>query len=196
MDSVTDSEEIVLKKFLSPFAAFGVILIFAIAASAIAASAIAATAVAAFAAAAPASSLSIQKLEFVDEIMGLSQYELHPGGMNYTQDEECTVYVEAAGFSTPPVEGAQGGREEYRFGLTLDVAIKDSTGRTLASQSGVDQQEGTVSLRLPLHYLGLTFPLAGWPEGNYVMEVGVRDILSGQTVTGELHFNVIPGEAK
>ena len=169
----------VLKK-LSPLPAF---LMFC-AATALAVAAFAAT---------PAPSLSIQRLAFVEEIMGLAQYKPHPGGSSFTQDEECEVYVEVAGFSTPLVEGSQG---EYAFHLALDAVIKASGGEILASQSGIDEQEDTAYMELTQHYLAFSFNLRDWPEGDYVLEVGVRDLLSGQLVSRDLPLRLEPGETK
>ena len=171
----------VLKKS-SLFAAFLLICIMT-------ASAVAALAAAAEAAVAqtPASSLSIQRLVFVEEIMGLAQYKPHPGGSSFTQDEKCTVYVEVGGFSMPLVEDSQ---DEYGFSLAVDAAIKAPDGEVLAFQSGIDEQEGVAYSQLPLHYLAFSFNLEGWTKGDYVLEVGVRDNLSDRIVSGDLPLSV------
>ena len=134
-------------------------------------------------------SLSIQKLAFVEDVMGLGQYRPHTS--NYSPAETCSVYVEAAGYSTPPVED---GQDQYSFSLAVDIVIKDSTGQALASQSDVDKQEGAANNSQPPgpQYLWFSFPMGGWPVGKFVLEVGVRDNLSGQTVSGDLPMSVEP----
>ena len=138
-------------------------------------------------------SLSIQKLVFVDDVKGLAQYTPRPGGPNFGQGDRCAAYVEVAGFSMPLVEGSQ---EEYSFNLVLDIAVKTPDGEVIVSQADVDSREGTAYSQIPRHFLWFYFTLEGWPEGDYVLEVGVRDILSGEAVSGELSLSVGPPSAQ
>ena len=143
------------------------------------------------AAAAPASSLSIQKLVFVEGVTGLGQYKPR-GGSSFTRDDTCMVYVEVAGFSMPLVEDSE---DEYGFSLAVDAAVKSPEGDVLAFQSDIDSQEGVAYTQLQLHYLAFSFILSEWTEGDYVLEIGARDNLSDRIVSGDLHLSVGAGAA-
>ena len=45
--------------------------------------------------------------------------------------------------------------------------------------------------KLSSHFFTLGFKFDGWSPGSYVLEVGVRDNLGGQTVSQDLPFTLV-----
>ena len=138
------------------------------------------------AAAASAAGLSFQKLAFTDGVTGLGQYTPR-SGTRFTLIETCSVYIEAAGFATPQIPGAE---DEYGVELAVDVAIRSSNGRRLFFEPGVDGLATRTRSKLPMHFFAFSFPFEEWDPGTYVLEVGLRDNLGGQTVSRDLTFQV------
>ncbi|MDR2529587.1 MAG: hypothetical protein LBD04_11340 [Synergistaceae bacterium] len=138
------------------------------------------------AAAFAAEGLSFQKLAFADGISGLGQYTPHPGA-RFTLLDTCSVYIEAAGFANPRLPG---GEDEYGVDLAVDVAIRSPSGRRLFFEPGVDGLMTKTRSKLPMHFFAFSFPFEGWDPGTYVLEVGLRDNLSRQTVSRDLTFQV------
>ena len=144
-------------------------------------------------AASAAESLVIQRLLFADEIAGLGQYTPHPG-MRFTLDDSCRVYVEVSGFAMPLTLNTQ---DEYNVNLAADVKVKlPQSGRRIAFQPDMATMNTKVRTKLPSHFLAFGFNFEGWTPGTYVMEVGIRDNIAGQTVSQDLTFELVePTEA-
>lgn len=140
-----------------------------------------------------AESLSIQKILFADEVIGLGQYTPRPDS-RFTLDDVCRVYVEAAGFAMPPTPGTE---DSYDVNLAVDVLIKlPQSGRKIAAQSDMATLTTPMRSKLSAQAIPLAFTFDGWSPGNYVMEVGLRDILGGQTVSRDLALQLVePTEA-
>jgi hypothetical protein len=135
-----------------------------------------------------ADKLSIQKLVFIDEMIGLGQYT-PKSGARFTLDDTCSVYVEATGFAMPLVPNT---KDEYSVNLALDVKIKlPQGGRTLAFQSDMGTLVTRLRSKLPVQALGFAFDFDGWTPGNYVLEVGLRDNLGGRTVSQDLALQLV-----
>jgi hypothetical protein len=138
--------------------------------------------------------LSIQKLLFADDIVGLGQYTPRPDA-RFTLDDVCTVYVEAAGFTMPLTPGTE---DNYNVDLALDVQIRlPQSGRRVVFQPEMGRLTTQVRSKLPAQAMGFAFTFDGWSPGAYVMEVGLRDILGGgQTVSRDLTLQLVePTEA-
>ncbi|MDR1978148.1 MAG: hypothetical protein LBQ42_05390 [Synergistaceae bacterium] len=140
-----------------------------------------------------AENLSIQKLVFVDEMLGLGQYT-PKADTRFTLDDTCSVYVEATGFAMPLSPNTE---DEYNMDLAVDVKVKlPQSGRTLTFQSDLAKLATQIRSKLPTQALGFSFSFDGWTPGNYVLEVGLRDNFGGQTVSQDLPLQLVePTEA-
>ncbi|MDR1875084.1 MAG: hypothetical protein LBQ90_08765 [Synergistaceae bacterium] len=140
-----------------------------------------------------AESLSIQKLLFADEIMGLGQYTPRSGA-RFTLDDECWVYIEVANFAMPLTPNTQ---DEYNIDLAVDVRIKlPQSGRQLTAQPDITKLTTRMRTKLPTQFLSFGFSFEGWTPGNYALEIRVRDNLGGQAAVQDLLLQVAePTEA-
>ncbi|MDR1622414.1 MAG: hypothetical protein LBS00_08580 [Synergistaceae bacterium] len=140
-----------------------------------------------------AENLAIQKLVFVDEMMGLGQYTPRSGN-RFTLDDTCSIYVEAGGFAMPLTPNTQ---DEYNLDLAVDVKVKlPQSGRKLTFQSDMAKLVTQIRSKLPTQALGFSFAFEGWTPGNYVLEVGLRDNFGGRTVSQDLALQLAePTEA-
>lgn len=132
-----------------------------------------------------ADGLTIQRALFADQIAGLGQYTPHAGN-RFTLDDTCRVYVEVAGFATPLTLNTQ---DEYNVDMAVDVKIKlPQSGRRIAFQPDMEKFATKLRTKLTSHFFAFAFNLDGWSPGSYVLEVGVRDNLGGQTVSQDIPF--------
>jgi hypothetical protein len=140
-----------------------------------------------------AENLSIQKLVFVDEMVGLGRYTPR-NSTRFTLDDTCSIYVEAGGFAMPLVPNTQ---DEYNVDLAVDVKVKlPQSGRRLTFQPDIAKLVTTIRSKLPTQAIGFTFNFDGWTPGNYALEVGLRDNFGGQTVSQDLVLQLVePTEA-
>jgi hypothetical protein len=94
----------------------------------------------------------------------------------------------------PPTPGAE---DSYDVNLAVDVLIKlPQSGRKIAAQSDMATLTTPMRSKLSAQAIPLAFTFDGWSPGNYVMEVGLRDILGGQTVSRDLTLQLVePTEA-
>ncbi|MDR1378937.1 MAG: hypothetical protein LBJ36_07780 [Synergistaceae bacterium] len=140
-----------------------------------------------------AESLSIRKLLFADDVVGLGDYTPHPD-TRFTLDDVCTIYAEAAGFAMPLTPGTE---DNYNIDLALDVLIKlPQSGRMIAFQSEMARMTTQMRSQLPTQALAFSCTFDGLAPGTYAMEVGLRDILGGQTVSRDLTLQLVePTEA-
>jgi hypothetical protein len=145
------------------------------------------------ASAAPAEKLSIQRLVFADEVVGLGQYTPRPTP-RFTTEEACLVYVETAGFAMPLKPKTE---DEYSVNLAVDLALKlPQSGRKLALVPDVTTLVTTARSHWAAYYLAFTLDLAQVPPSSYVLEVGVRDNIGGQVISRDLALQVAePTEA-
>ncbi|MDR1732050.1 MAG: hypothetical protein LBR61_08150 [Synergistaceae bacterium] len=146
-----------------------------------------------FAPALAAEKLAIQKLLLADDIKGFAQYTPHAGS-RYTLEDECWIYLEATGCATPAVSDA---KDEYSLNLAADILVKrPQSGQKLAFQPDIATLVTTLRSKSPTQFLAIGFGLKGWTPGNYSLEIGLRDNLSGQTVSQDLALQVAkPTEA-
>jgi hypothetical protein len=143
--------------------------------------------------AAPAEKLTIQRLVFSDEIQGLGQYTPRPNA-RFTLDDVCTVYVEVAGFAMPLRPDTQ---DQYDVNLAVDLALRLPQSKRIAA-SGSDLATVASTVRSPwsAYFLPFSFSVNSLTPGNFVLEVGVRDNISGQIVSQDLTLQVVePTEA-
>ncbi|MDR2180695.1 MAG: hypothetical protein LBP21_10335 [Synergistaceae bacterium] len=140
-----------------------------------------------------AEKLSIQKLVFADEMLGLGQYT-PKDGTRFTLDDTCSVYVEAVGFAMPLSPKTQ---DEYNVDLAVDVKVKlPQSGRRLTFQPDMAKLVTKIRSHLTAQALGFSFSFEGWTPGNYILEVGLRDNLGGQTVSQDIPLQLVePTEA-
>ncbi len=132
-----------------------------------------------------ADGLTIQKALFADQVVGLGQYTPHAGN-RFTLDDTCRVYVEVAGFATPLTLNTQ---DEYNVNMGVDVRIKlPQSGRRIAFQPDMAKLDTKLRSKLAAHFFAFAFNFDGWSPGSYVLEVGVRDNLGGQTVSQDIPF--------
>jgi hypothetical protein len=141
-----------------------------------------------------AENLSIVKILFADDIAGLGQYTPRPD-TRFTLDDVCTVYVEAAGFAMPLA--TPNTEDSYNVDLALDVQVRlPQSRRKIAYQPDMARLTTQVRSKLPAQMMGFSFTFDGWSPGTYVMEVGLRDLLGGQTVSRDLTLQLAePTEA-
>ena len=132
--------------------------------------------------------MSVQKLAFVDEVTGLGQYRPRAGS-NFKENDTCTVYAEVTGFSMPPVAGSDG---EYSLSLNAGFAIKNPYGQELAFVPDMVVLDSKAYMQFPVHFLSFSFPMSGWPDGDFVLEVSVMDNLSGRGASRDLSLHVEP----
>jgi hypothetical protein len=125
--------------------------------------------------------------------VGLGQYT-PKSGTRFTLDDTCSIYVEALGFAMPLTPDTQ---DEYNVDLAVDVKVKlPQSGRKLTFQPDMAKLMTKIRSKLPTQALGFSFTFDGWRPGNYVLEVGLRDNLGGQTVSQDLALQLVePTEA-
>ena len=139
----------------------------------------------AFAAQAP---LAIQRLVFANEILDMGQFTPRPEA-RFNMDDICYVYLEMSGFAMPPV---QGGQDEYSIDLSVDVALKLSQGgRVLVFEPDMATLATVASSQLSSYFMAFAFNFEGWTPREYVLEVGLRDNLSGRTVSRDITLELM-----
>lgn len=140
-----------------------------------------------------ADKLLIRKLVFADDIGGMGQF-VPRSTSRFTLDDQCMVYIEFEGFAIPLTPGTQ---DQFNVNLAVDAKVKlPQSGRKIAFQSDIATFQTTLQSKLDAHYLGFGFSFKDWTPGNYVLEVGIRDVLGGHTVSQDLPFQVVePTEA-
>jgi hypothetical protein len=140
-----------------------------------------------------AESLTVRKLLFADEIMGLGQYTPRPN-TRFTLDDNCWVYVEVTNFAMPLTPDTE---DEYNIDLAADVKVKlPQSGRQLALQPDMAKLTTKMRTALPTQFLSFGFSFSGWTPGNYALEVVVRDNFSGQVAAQDLLLQLVePTEA-
>ncbi|MDR2136822.1 MAG: hypothetical protein LBO68_00915 [Synergistaceae bacterium] len=136
-----------------------------------------------------AESLSISKILFADEIVGLGQYTPR-SDTRFTLDDICAVYVEVAGFAMPLTPNTE---DSYNVDLALDVQIRlPKSGRSVAFQPEMARLTTQIRSKLSAQMMGFSFTFDGWSPGTYLMEVGLRDILGGgKTVSRDLTLQLV-----
>ena len=139
--------------------------------------------------AAPADALNMTRLLFVDDVAGLSQYTPKQGA-RFAIGDICTIYVETAGFTLQPARPDS--EDEFDLDLALDIAITmPQHGRTIASEQDFNTVKSTVRSKLPATFMAFSFAFEGdWDPGDYVIELTLRDNLSGQSVTREMAYQL------
>lgn len=137
--------------------------------------------------AAYADGLVVQKVLFADHIAGLGRYT--PRADNFfLLGDPCEVYIETSGFATPLTLNTQ---DEYNVSLAVDVKVKlPQSGRRIAEQADLATLDTKLRSKLDSHYFAIGFDFAEWTPGNYVLEVGVRDNIGGQTISQDLPFTL------
>ena len=133
--------------------------------------------------------LSMTKLLFVDDVTGLSQYTPKQG-TRFAIGDICTIYIETTGFYLQPTKSDS--EDEFVLNLAVDIEIKmPQRRRTIVSEKDFNTLQTTVRSKLPATFLAFRFIFdEEWDPGDYVIELTLRDNLSGQSVTQEMIYKL------
>ena len=139
--------------------------------------------------AAQAGVLNMTRLLFVDNVIGLGQYTPKQGE-RFAIGDLCTIYIETTGFTLRPTKPDS--EDEFDLDLAVDVVIMAAQGRiTTASAKDFITHSTTVFSKLSATFLFFSFIFEeGWDPGNYLIEITLRDNLSGQSVTREIAYRL------
>ena len=139
--------------------------------------------------AASADVLNMTRLLFVDDVSGLGQYT-PKHGERFAIGDICIIYVETTGFALQPTE--PGSEDEFDLDLAVDIAIMmPQNRRTIASEKDFNTLSTTVRSKLSATFLAFSFIFdEEWDPGNYVIELTLRDNLSGQSVVQEITYRL------
>ncbi len=99
--------------------------------------------------------------------------------------EPLVTYVELLGLDWKPVEG---GKRQSNF--TVDLAITDTSGQTLASQENFGNFTFTGFVRNQEIFTHLTLDVSGADPGDYVLRYTIKDTVGGSTATVEQPFTL------
>lgn len=123
------------------------------------------------------SPLSFRKVLWVaDPPMGFGVY--NPRKTNvYKAGDKMIVYCEPIGIDSKWV-GGMDGAWQYEFALDLTVKTKD--GRQVYSQANIGKHEGVSRVRTRQLMCRVDITLTNIPDGEYTVEVTLRDSASGK----------------
>ena len=140
-------------------------------------------------AAAPADNLNIARLLFVNDVAGLSQFTPKQG-TRFAIGDICRIYLEATGFAMNPTNPDT--EDEFELDLAVDLTIIMPQGeRTVASAPDFHTLQTTFRSRQSTTFLALNFMFdENWAPGEYIIELTLRDNLSGQSVTQEMIYQL------
>lgn len=99
--------------------------------------------------------------------------------------EPLVTYVELVGLDWKPVED---GRRQANF--TVDLAITDTSGQTLASQEDFGDFTFTGFVRNQEIFTHLTLDVSGADPGDYVLHYTIKDNVGGSTAKVEQPFTL------
>ncbi len=99
--------------------------------------------------------------------------------------EPLVTYVELLGLDWKPVED---GRRQANF--TVDLAITDTSGQTLASQENFGDFTFTGFIRNQEIFTHLTLDVTGADPGDYVLHYSIKDTVGGTTAEVEQPFTL------
>ncbi len=99
--------------------------------------------------------------------------------------EPLVTYVELLGLDWKPVED---GKRQSNF--TVDLAITDTSGQTLASQENFGNFTFTGFVRNQEIFTHLTLDVSGADPGDYVLRYTIKDTVGGSTATVEQPFTL------
>jgi hypothetical protein len=113
-------------------------------------------------------------------------YAARPSNV-FAQGEKLLTYVEPVGYTWRPSEGGT-----YRFGLTLDFAVKTPGGKILGGQQAFQSFDFTSRFKNREVFVSVTMSLEGIEPGNYVLVYTLRDQGSAKTSSFEQPFTIAP----
>ena len=129
--------------------------------------------------------LSVQNTVFVAQPAPvIGSYQVRENNV-FRPGEKLLVYAEPVGYSWKPVDGGK-----FEFGFDLDLLIVKPNGDVIAGQQNFQNIVFQNRLRLTELMFNLTVTLSGIPEGDYVMQVVIRDLHSDKRGQLELPFSI------
>lgn len=105
----------------------------------------------------------------------------------FAQGEKLLTYIEPVGYGWKPVENGA-----YRFGITLDFAVKGADGTLLARQEAFQTFDFTSRFKNREVFINVTMSLDGIQPGRYVLVYTLRDNASAETSRFEQPFTIAP----
>ena len=137
-----------------------------------------------------ADALSVSKLLFVDNVTGLSQYTPKQGA-RFAIGDICTVYIEITGFALNPADPDS--EDEFALDLAVDLTIRMPQRRRaiIVSEKDFNTLSTTVRSKLNTTFTAFSFLFdEDWDTGDYVIELTLRDNISGQSVTQAMNYKL------
>lgn len=130
--------------------------------------------------------LTQRRAMFVSEKSSLyGGYAERPSSV-FAQGEKLLTYVEPVGYGWKPVENGA-----YRFGITLDFAVKGADGTLLARQEAFQTFAFTSGFKNREVFINVTMSLDGIQPGRYVLVYTLRDNASAETSSFEQPFTIV-----
>lgn len=101
-------------------------------------------------------------------------YEERPSTV-FAPGEKLVTYVEPVGYAWTPTEGG------YRFGITMDFAVKAPDGTILAGKEAFQAFTFTSRFKNREVFINVTLSVDGLKPGDYVLTYTLRDNGSAKT---------------